>query len=631
MRDLDAIKREIRDRVPLVDVVSQHVALKQRGDRYTGLCPFHQEKTPSFTVHALRGFFKCFGCGRGGDVFTFVQHMENVSFPEALRMLADRAGITLRRGPGRVSEGPDRADLAKVNEWACAFFREELLKTQAGAAARAYVRRRGILPETEATFELGFAAGNVEVLTERARRAGFSTTVLLAADVLRESESGRVYAAFQDRLMFPIRDAMNRVVGFGGRTLVDHKAKYLNTRQTELFEKGHGLYALAQARQRMTEAGRAVVTEGYVDAIMAHQAGFGETVAALGTALTEAQVDLLRRYASSAIFLFDSDRAGEAAADRAIEVALPRRLTVRLANITDGKDPADFLQAHDPKEFEAILNSSTDALEFKWQRLNRSFNGGDLKGRHEAVTHFVGVVAKACASDALDVIGRGLVVNQVAGLLSLDPREVHRLMSRLQRRAESPASASRADVAAVERQARSADGGEAAALVLLGVVLSDGGYCADAGDVLRCAPFGSAMDRGLAGVALELFDAYGEFDLGEVLARCEEPAMAQRAIDLAEEAQRRGNPAASVHAALSRWDDAQRERQLSGLRGNIVEAISRPPSEDDDAAQAAAHEYLDGLTKARHFAPRRFRGRISGDLPPRNEGEAAVSQSPVES
>ncbi len=600
MRDLDAVKREIRDRVPLVEIVSQHVALRQRGPRFLGLCPFHQEKTPSFTVHADRGFFKCFGCGRGGDVFTFVQLIENTSFGEAMRILADRAGIELRRSGGKSPEGPGRADLARINEWACGYFRRQLQSSPAADHARRYVRQRGVTPETESAFEFGFAAGNLEALVEQARRAGLSTADLIAADLAREGDRG-VYPTFRDRLMFPIRDSMNRVIGFGGRTLCDDKAKYLNTRQTALFEKGQGFYGLAQARQRMTETDRVVVTEGYFDSIMAHQAGFAETVATLGTALGGAQVELLRRYVSTAVFLFDSDAAGEAAAERAIEIALPLRLTVKMAKVSDGKDPADFLLAHAPQEFEGILNSAVDALEFKWRQLLQRFGRDDLKSRHQAVSDFLGLIQRSFQTQAVDAITRGLVANRVGSLLSLDPREVLAAVGRGRPgRAEPSAAGARGS-----ERARAPDPLEACAVQTLEVVLNEPGLVGGCAAVLEQTAFTEEADRVVARVVLDLFESYGEFELGEVLSRCEDPAAARRAAELADNGMRRGNYEETVAGAVARWTDLRRERDLLGMRRRVTLHDSTA-----DRAEEVNQAYCAGVRSGRHFRPLRRSGAM---------------------
>ena len=234
MHSFESKKREILDRVDIVDVVSEHVSLKRRGRSWVGLCPFHNEKTPSFTVSSERGTFKCFGCGKGGDVFSFVQTRENVAFMDAFRILADRAGVELIQASGTAASGPSRSDLASVNAWGTKFFRARLRHETIGASARHYLDGRGISAESAERFCIGLAANGLPDLRSAAEQAGIDVKMLIAADLIRKSEDGRTYETFRDRLIFPIRDATKRVVGFGGRTLVDDRAKYLNTRQTSL-------------------------------------------------------------------------------------------------------------------------------------------------------------------------------------------------------------------------------------------------------------------------------------------------------------------------------------------------------------------------------------------------------------
>ncbi len=606
MYDLDRVKQEIVNRVGIVDVVSEHVTLKRRGSRWLGLCPFHSEKTPSFNVSPDKGFFKCFGCGRGGDVFTFVQLRENVGFGEALRMLADRAGVELRRptrGSDATRKEPSRADLAKVNEWAVKFFRRQLGDSAVGASAADYVLSRGFSPEIQAEFGLGYADGALDRLIDAARSAGFGPEVLLAADLLRAGERGDLYCTFRNRLMFPIRDTMNRVVGFGGRTLGDDPAKYLNTRQNALFDKGRGLYGIDRARQRVAELDRAIVVEGYTDCIAAHQAGFTETVATLGTALTESQVELLRRYGSTAILLFDADKAGEAAAERAIRVALPRHLVVRLARIPNGKDPADFLQNHDSDSFTELLNSGVDALEFKWQQTAQRF-GEDRGGRYrrEAITEFMTVVAEAFQSGVVDAIDRGMIVNRIAKLVSVEAKEVHKLLQEAGRRTSYrstvPAAVASSDPPETSRKL---DEEQAGLTLMLEVLLNEPGLFESCKDVFDPDRFADARDRGIAARVASLAESLGEFQVSEVLAGFEDPLVTSRVVELAHRGEGRGNFEKTLAMARTKLEQANDVRQSEASKNRL-----RSDGADGSSEQLRAH--VDIVRHQRHFAPLRLRG-----------------------
>lgn len=604
MRNFELKKRELLDRVDILDVVSEHVTLKRTGRRWVGLCPFHTERTPSFTVSPERGFFKCFGCGQGGDVFSFVQLRESVSFIEAMHILADRAGMELDDSGGSESTGPGRTHLAKVNAWASRFFRSQLLDESVGESARAYIRERGVSDGTAERFSLGLATGRTPALRKAAANAGFDTALLLAADLIRPGDHGRVYDTFRDRLMFPIRDASSRVIGFGGRTLVDDRAKYLNTAQNTLFDKGRSLYGIDLARDAIGRRRRAILVEGYTDCLACHQAGFAETVATLGTALTEVQVDLLRRYCDEIILLFDSDQAGEAAADRAIRVALPRCVTVRLARISDGKDPCEFLGRGGAGEFSDLLNDSLDALEFKWFQTLKRFKGDESDARRrEAILEFLRVVVEAADANAVDAIQRGLLVNQVAHLLRMNRSDVDRLMVRLRpKRAKTPASGG----GRVEQQRPSAHPGaeQAAWTHLLEVLLNQPGLwatCSPVPDVCRIV---NERDRRIASAVLERAVQAGEFRLADVLAQFDEPADVTRVLELAQRGAERGNYERTFSLALERIRGVLKneEAEWSRQRYFAAQAIEEPLENSRD--QVAG--FQDRVRERRSYVPRRM-------------------------
>ncbi len=604
MQDFDLKKRQILDRVNVLDVASEQVALKRRGKRWVGLCPFHAEKTPSFTVSPELGLFKCFGCGKGGDVFTFVQLRENVPFADAMRLLADRAGVELAATPSTSAQGPSRNDLARVNTWATQFFRSVLQDESVGRNAREYLQTRHFSDEAIERFGLGLADSAGPSLRESARRAGIDPSLLLAADLVREGEDGRVYDTFRNRLMFPIRDTTNRVIGFGGRTLIDDRAKYLNTKQNALFDKGRNLYGIHLARDAATKVQRIVVVEGYTDCIAAHQAGFPETVATLGTAMTEAQVDLLRRYCDRIILLFDSDDAGEKAADRAIGVALPRCVAVSLARIPEGKDPSDYLNRAGADAFSDVLNRAVDALEFKWRQTLARFEGGASDaGRRDAVLDFMRVVSEAASSRAVDAIQRGLLTNQVAKVLGVSPADVHREMQRSMSRRHGGVP-----VGSVLQgdgpRAAPPDCEQAAWTHILEVALNEPGLLATVVGELNVASIIDVRDRRIAGVVVGLSNELGEFRLADVLARCHEPGDAERIEELVTRGLARGNYDSTLRLAFERIRLATRSRDVDDAARRLLEqtpgvGTAEERSEERDAVH-------DGLKERRHFAPRRF-------------------------
>lgn len=605
MRNFELKKREILDRVDIVEFVGRHVALKRRGQRWVGLCPFHSERTPSFTVTPDLGLFKCFGCGKGGDIFSFVQARENVPFIEAMQMLADHAGVELDSGSSDGPSGPGRVDIARVNDWAARFFQTNLQNDAHGASTRRYLSDRGFAEETVERFGLGLATDSASNIMTSAKSAGFDAPLLLAADLIRRSEDGRTYETFRNRLMFPIRDATGRIVGFGGRTLVDDRAKYLNTRQNALFDKGRTLYGLDVARDPIGSRGRAIIVEGYTDCLAAYQAGHGETVATLGTALTDAHVELLRRYTDEFILLFDSDDAGAAAADRAINVALPRCVRCRMARVPDGMDPGDFLNSDRAAEFPDLLNAAVDALEFKWSVTWKRFRGDASNARRrDAILEFLRVVAEAVGGHAIDPIQRGLLINQVAHVVRLERDEVERMLRRLQPRAAARREVQ--TVATVDPE-HSGDAAQRTWERVLEVLLNEPSLLAVVGAMPDLSGIADDRDRRIAEFVLELDKSLGEFRLNDVLARCEKPADTERVAELAQRGARRGNHEATFRTALEQLQEMDRMSTLDYHRRRLLDREIDASAGESHAEDE--HILSAGVRQRRHFVPRRLSQR----------------------
>ncbi|TDE85109.1 DNA primase [Deinococcus sp. S9] len=351
----------MRARLNIADVIGEHVRLTPAGKgRLKGLCPFHQEKSPSFQVDTEQGYFYCFGCKAGGDVFSFVQRIENLSFGDALRKLAERAGVQLE---ARYGERSSR-DLYDVNAFALAYFREHL-----PGPALDYLRQRGLTDQTIEAFELGYAPEGWDGLLKRARARNLSERQLLEAGLLIENpESGRVYDRFRGRVMFPIRDHLGRLVGFGGRVLDDSKPKYLNTPETDAFKKGELLYGLDKARAGLGNGAELIVVEGYMDVIALHQHGFTGAVASLGTALTAEHAALLERLgAQRLVLMFDRDEAGLKATLAGLDQVLGAKFHVRATSVPSGKDPADALLAGDLQGIRNALAGGLDEARYRVQ------------------------------------------------------------------------------------------------------------------------------------------------------------------------------------------------------------------------------------------------------------------------
>jgi DNA primase len=427
------IVNQIQQANDIVDLVSEHVSLKKKGREMVGLCPFHDDHRPSMYVNGAKQIFKCFACGAGGSVFTFVQMRENLTFPQTLQRLADRAGIKLK--PLKTSDSKPKTDevnpneLARVNIWASKYFQQNLHDPKKGKYARDYIAERKITTESVKQWQLGLAISQNDLL--RAAKVKNIPTKLLQQAGLIVTQNGSLADKFVNRLMFPIADVTGRVIGFGGRTLDDAPAKYINSPATVLFDKSNALYGLNQARHQIASSGVAIVVEGYTDCIMAHQFECGNVVASLGTSFTAGQARILRRYAKKVVLIFDSDTAGIEAANRALEVCISQRIDIKLASVPKGKDPCDFLLTAGKKQFEKLVDGAVDVFGFKWSRLLESFNSGDTLVDHKAaVEEFLQTIATAVWAGRLPAIDRGLIINRLSKIIGIETKEINTELSR---------------------------------------------------------------------------------------------------------------------------------------------------------------------------------------------------------
>ncbi len=436
---------EIRERIRLEDLVRDYnIPLRPAGgSRLTALCPFHAEKTPSFGVNVERQFFHCFGCQESGDIFTFVQKMENVGFVEALEMLAQRAGVILDRSPGAHAARGVKKAVHDALAFAADHFHRLLLEDRRAEPARAYLRSRGIRPETWERFRLGYSLPDWDALLREAVAKGHAQDVLDKAGLVREShrrqaaQTGggerRVYDAFRGRLMFPIADGQKRVVGFGARALGDDTPKYLNTPKTMVFDKSQVLYALPLARAAIEKEKRLAIVEGYTDAIAAHQEGLEFFVAGLGTAFTRENARRLRGLANRVDVIFDGDSAGQSAAERSLELLVAEELDVRVLTLDRGEDPFDVIMKHGADAFRERLDAdAVGVFEFKWRRtvgaLGESEGGANAVGR--AFDEVLDLLARVP-----NVVTRKLHARELAerlGVVSAEEVE-RRLLERTQR------------------------------------------------------------------------------------------------------------------------------------------------------------------------------------------------------
>lgn len=384
---------EIREKSDLVEVVSQYVALRKRGRTLEGLCPFHNEKTPSFHVNPERQIWKCFGCGLGGDVFSFVQKIDNLSFPEAVEQVAAKAGIKIERSAQVEKQISEKERILRANNIACSFFRSMLARSQ---SAQDYLSRRGLGPGTVEKYKLGYAPASWDdllnhLITQRVSQADALKAGLIIA---RENSPG-FYDRFRDRLMFPIFDASDRIIAFGGRVMGDGEPKYLNSPETPLFHKNKTLYALNFARRAAAAQDRLLIVEGYMDAISAQEAGFENTVATMGTALTEEHVNVIARFTRNVVLSFDADAAGAAAAARSHPIFERASFKVRILSMPKGEDPDSILRGGDSARFAAMLEKALPVPDYRVKIALGKYDLSSEDGRAEALKESVSVLAEA--------------------------------------------------------------------------------------------------------------------------------------------------------------------------------------------------------------------------------------------
>lgn len=375
MRLSDSFLEQLRANTDIESVISPYVNLRRRGKNLVGLCPFHNEKTPSFTVYPENGSFYCFGCGVGGDVITFVRRMENLDYMEAVKQLADRVGMALPEDGYDDTLAKKRTAVLAANRAAAKFFHSQLF-TDRGRHALNYFLDRGLTMKTIRHFGLGFAPDDWRALKNHLNEQGFDDILLESANLLRRSDkSGKVsyYDNFRNRVMFPIIDPRGNVIAFGGRVLDDSKPKYINTSDTLVYKKSNGVFALNFAKNG--NDGKLIIAEGYMDVIALHQAGFTNAVACLGTALTKEQANLLSRYADEIILSYDADEAGQKATARALGIFGTTGMEIKVLRLTGGKDPDEIIKKYGAQRFRDIINGAANDTEY---RLLRARQGIDL-------------------------------------------------------------------------------------------------------------------------------------------------------------------------------------------------------------------------------------------------------------
>jgi DNA primase len=424
-------KAQVLAATDIVQLIGQSVGLKRRGKDYLGLCPFHQEKTPSFHVSPARQFFYCFGCKASGNAIDFIIKRDRVEFIDALRTLGQQAGIEMPRFGASREKAGEREAMLDAHVAAVTLFETALWTTPQGEIARQYLEQRGFTADTLKKFHVGVAADAWDTLLRSSVGRKFSPPLLATAGLAKSRDNGNgFYDTFRNRLMFPIRDESGRTIAFGGRVMPGSSdaAKYLNSPETPLFNKSRCVFGLDMARQRVIETRVAVVVEGYTDVLMAHQFGVSNVVSILGTGMTEGHVNILRRFADKIVLLFDADNAGDAAADRVVELFLTQPVEIGVASIPEGMDPDEFLIQQGAEAFEKVVAGATDVLTYKWKALAKEFavHPNDLTGQHRAVQQYLDLLASARAGGPVDPIRWGSALSRVSRLTEIPIDELNR-------------------------------------------------------------------------------------------------------------------------------------------------------------------------------------------------------------
>lgn len=385
MEDLDPIKQKIN----IVDLIQEYLPLKKAGINFKANCPFHQEKTPSFMVSPERGIFKCFGCSKGGDIFKFMMEKEGMDFPEAVEYLAKKAGVTLKRRKSEIKDKKQR--LLEVNQKAAQFFHHLLVKHSLGKKALDYLKKRGLSLETIETFNLGYAPNSWESLTKFLQKRGFNPEEMIEAGLIVPSPKGG-YDRFRGRIIFPLIDSKNQVIGFSGRILDTGEPKYINTPQTPLFDKSSYLFGLNLSKGEIKQKKAAILVEGEMDMILSFQSGIKNIVACKGTALTLGQIDLIKKYADTIFLCFDQDLAGDSASRRGIEMADRVGLNIKVIQIPEGKDPAE-LAVKDTRLWEKAAGDAEPIYDYYLKSASLRYRETTAEGKRRIGTELIPIWA----------------------------------------------------------------------------------------------------------------------------------------------------------------------------------------------------------------------------------------------
>jgi DNA primase len=596
--------------VNIVDLVGEHVSLTRRGRTFKGLCPFHDDHNPSLNVDPERQFYKCFSCGAGGDIFDFVMNREKVNFREALESLVERARITLPKTAQRRSDSP-RDGLFEIMKWAEDEFHRCLILAEVAAPAREYLAQRGLNESSIKAFRLGFAPKEWDWLIQHARAKRYTPEQLEKCGLARRRSQGSGYYDyfFHGRVMFPIRDAREKTIAFGGRVLPqfasDDTGKYINSPETAIYVKGDHLFGLDRARDSIIKAKTAVVMEGYTDCIMAHQHGVTNVVATLGTALGGSHVAILKRYADRIILVFDGDDAGQKAADRVLGLFLSNEVDLRILSLPDKLDPDEFLQERGAEEFRGQLDSAEEALDFKLRRAGQLFDLGAMHGRRQALDFVLtDIAALPVVTTGTAPVTREIVLDRLGQRLGI-PAETVRKRLRERREQQGRRNGNQA-----KREDRQADTSrpepqderlERLERELLETLLAQPELIAGAVEQIKLEEITTPEFRRILDVCIEVIRDGQTVDLDVLRQRLDDRELACRASSLAETGREKGafgrrlaDVLAKFQSRRSQSDDPSQDatrgdgRDSNDARERLMKRFHRKKLSDQRKAQRHA-------------------------------------------
>jgi len=565
-------RERIRQATDIVDLVGSYLDLRRQGSLYVARCPWHDDHRPSLQVNPARQTWKCWVCNLGGDIFSFVMQRENVDFRQALQILADRAGISLARGPrrGPAADPDDKRTLYEAMAWVEQQYHVCLTSGAEAARARDYLRERGITDEAVNAFRLGFAPDQFGWLVDRARSTSFTPTVLESIGVLKSGDrAGVLYDRFRGRIIFPIRDAQDRSIGFGGRVMPQPAgaaadasfvpAKYINSPETRLFSKSDTLYGLNVARRATQQRRELVVMEGYTDVIAAWQSGLDNAVAVLGTALNSRHIRVLKRLADRVTLVLDGDDAGQRRANEILELFLAQDVNLRVVTLPDGMDPFDFLRAHGAHQLRQLIDDAVDALEHKIQIETRGVDLiGDSHRANQALERILAVIAPsgsaaAPVDDSAQRLKQDQILTRLARVFHADTTSLRRRLDALRRRPHRDRPAPTAEAPPQAPPPRRE-------VELLEILLRRSQLAAHAAANIDPEHFTPGPLREIYAAYYQSVREGGDCDFSRIMTILEDPALKNVLVRLDDEAQRK-----------TEWSSADDQTQLEAVIQGFVD------------------------------------------------------------